>query len=66
MKPTPAELLATAQNLIRAAERLLQEKKPAPRAPRRRKPRRTVSERPLTQEELRAAFAEMGRSLEVS
>jgi hypothetical protein len=65
MKPSPAELLATAQNLIRAAELLLKaEKKPTPASP----PRRRVKaqDRPLTQEELRAAFAELRRSLQES
>ena len=65
MKPTPAELLSTAKNLIRAAELLLKAEKKHPPSPRRRR-RLKAEDPPLTQEELRAAFAELRRSLQES
>jgi hypothetical protein len=55
-KPTAADLIATANQLLTAAQRMLN-KKPARRP--QPKPRRTAKDRPATPEEVTAAFAEI-------
>ena len=66
MNTRAADLLATASKLISMAERLLEaETRPTPRRRRRRAPRSyyTAENRPLTEQERNAAFAEIRANL---